>query len=122
MARDSFSEIFDEYLWPLTRLPWSIDMAALGERDLPMRRLQEIYRHVDETHLQPRLRRLGRNPSPSLVAQVTRNVIDGSPSDPLYMRHLREPVPRALREEWKSLCEQIRSRAASGRAAENEGR
>ena len=105
---------FDEYLWPLTGAPWEWSLASMAkpvQQDERHRRLEEIYQHVQEYHVRPSIRRLGKNPSPALVAQVIASIIEGATDSPLWERRLHEPVPRALREEWRGLCEILQREA-----------
>lgn len=99
---------FDEYLWPLTGEPWWVDWAALTEELQIRQRVAEIMTHVRETHLQPRLRRLGTSPPLARVTAVTQSVIAGPQEGPVWAQTLKAPVPGALRDEWAQLTERLR--------------
>jgi hypothetical protein len=99
----------DEYLWPLTGELWPIDWSSLAEEIHIRERLAEIAAHVRDTHLRPRLRRLGPAPSAALVAAMTQSIVDGPADGPLWAQVLKDPVPRALREEWARLTQRLRA-------------
>ncbi|MBI1816562.1 MAG: hypothetical protein HYR72_16405 [Deltaproteobacteria bacterium] len=102
------SEDFDEFLWPLTNATWPVNWTRLAEEHRLRRRLQEILAHVHETHVAPRLSRLGHAASADAIAQITQSVIAGPIDGNLWERSLRDLVPRALRDEWQALCTELR--------------
>ena len=101
------NEGFDEYLWPLTDMAWPMDWRRLADRHRIRRRLDEILKHVHETHVTPRLRRLGAA-HPSAVAELTQRVISGPLDGAYWERTLRDPVPSALQNEWSALTAELR--------------
>jgi hypothetical protein len=108
----------DEYLWPLNGSVAPIDWAALVEELRIRQRLTEIMAHVRQTHLRPRLARLGERVFPALTRGITEGIIAGPENGPPWAQTLREPVPRALREEWDQLTtrlQALRSHASAGR-------
>ena len=111
---------FDEYLWPLAGAPWELRLTELAPQDGRRRRLEEIYQHVQEHHVQPRLRRLGKNPSAALVDQVTETIVEGATGAPLWERRLKEPVPRALRDEWRALCDELQREAEAASSGDEQ--
>jgi len=76
--------------------------------------LGEILAHVREHHLRPRLRRLGA----AVPADVATQAIIAGPADgPPWLQALKEPVPRALREEWQELTRRLRALYEQGSAS-----
>ncbi len=110
MGRDEYrtdTEI-DEYLWPLTGDASSVRWESVTEELHLRQRLAAIMAHVREVHVEPRLRRLGA-PAGSAYSQSTAESIIAGPEDgPPWAQTLKEPVPRALREEWDNLAQQLR--------------
>ena len=104
----------DEYMWPLTGEPTAFNWTALTEELEIRTRLGTILAHVRDMHIAPRVRRLGPRPSRDLIRAVEESVIAGPEAGPLWTQTLREPVPRALRDEWGELTRQLR--AIKGRA------
>lgn len=102
------NEQFDEYLWPLSGEVSAIDWSSLAEELQIRERLSEIMAHVRAAHLTPRLRRLGVQPSATLVQATTQALIAGPVDGRPWEQTLKEPVPRALREEWTELAERLR--------------
>jgi len=98
----------DEYLWPLTGDLSPIDWEYLSEELHIRERLAEIMTHVREMHLMPRLRRLGPRVTSSMVQSVAQAVIAGPEAGPPWAQSLKEPVPRALRDEWNQLAQRLR--------------
>ena len=98
----------DEYLWPLTGNLLSVDWHVLAEELEVRTRLREILAHVREMHVQPRVRRLGSGASKRDISAVTQAVIAGPDGGPPWAQTLKEPVPRALRQEWMALAERLR--------------
>jgi len=73
-------------------------------------------------HLQPRLRRFGSRLSPTAIAEITAGLIAGPLSGPPWLQTLKEPVPSALREEWRALACRLRHlRADHGRQNGHSG-
>lgn len=111
---DQIEPDVDEYLWPLTGELSPINWEALAEELHIRDRLAVIMAHVRELHLEPRLRRLGAGASADMTRVLTETVIAGPESGPPWEQRLRDPVPRALREEWEQLsrrlCELDRNR------------
>ncbi|MBI4515739.1 MAG: hypothetical protein HY699_07980 [Deltaproteobacteria bacterium] len=112
---------FDEYLWPLVDEVWPMDWDRLTAEHRLRLRLREILAHVQETHVAPRLRRLGAAATVAAAAHITQQVISGPPQGEYWERTLHGPVPRALCDEWAELAGQLRrccldaSAAAPGR-------
>lgn len=100
----------DEYLWPLTGNLLSVDWQVLADELHVRTRLNEILAHVRELHVQPRVRRLGVGASVSAISAVTRAIIAGPDGGPPWTQTLKEPVPRALRQEWTKLAQRLRDR------------
>jgi len=100
---------FDEYLWPLTDSVWPVNWSRVTEEHRLRQRLQEILTHVEETHVAPRVRRLGVQASPAVMAAIKQAVIAGPLDGPLWERTLRDPVPRALQDEWLRLRDELRA-------------
>ncbi len=99
----------DQYLWPLTGESAAIDWESLVEELRIRERLGEILAHVRATHLGPRLRRLRVSTvTPALMQAITESVIAGPHNGPPWAQILKEPVPRALREEWNELAARLR--------------
>jgi len=117
----------DEYLWPLTGALSAIDWPALTEELRIRKRLAEIAVHVRERHIAPRLHRRGPQPSPALVQTIKESIIAGPDEGAPWEITLKDPVPRALREEWHQLAEDLRSidaqrrRAAASRTRQHSG-
>ena len=103
----------DEYLWPLTGGAWTVDWESLNEELQIRQRLAEILSHVREVHFTPRLRRLRAGAAANVVAAVTESVVEGPPDGPVWAQTLREPVPRALRDEWRQLARRLHNIAQS---------
>jgi hypothetical protein len=100
----------DEYLWPLTGATAAVDWASLVDELRIRERLAEILAHVRETHLEPRLRRVGvPSSAPALAQALTENIIAGPEGGPPWAQTLKEPVPRALREEWCQLAARLQA-------------
>ncbi len=97
----------DEYLWPLTGTVTQVDWSSLAEELHIRERLAEIMTHVNDMHLQPRIRQLGVRSSTERVRAATEAILAGPPSGPPWAQRLREPVPRALREEWDELARRL---------------
>lgn len=97
----------DEYLWPLTGDLSPINWEALAEELHIRDRLAVIVTHVREVHLEPRLRRLGALASAGVTKAVTEAIIAGPEDGPPWAQTLRDPVPRALREEWNQLTRRL---------------
>jgi hypothetical protein len=98
----------DEYLWPLTGEMNSIHWESITEELHIRQRLAEILAQVREAHIQPRLRRLGAGVSSATNRSITESVIAGPGDGPAWVQTLKEPVPRALREEWNELALRLR--------------
>ena len=107
-AEDPCDTNIDEYLWPLTGNMAAVDWSVLAEELEIRERLVEIKAHVCEMHVLPRLARLGPRSTPAAIDDVTRSIIDGPPEGPLWAQTLKNPVPRALREEWSALTGRLR--------------
>ena len=97
----------DEYMWPLTGESTIFNWAALTEELAIRTRLGVILAHVRDMHIAPRLRRLGPHPSADRIRAVEESVIDRAGDSPLWAQTLREPVPRALRDEWRQLTQRL---------------
>ncbi len=105
----------NQYLWPLTGESSAINWASLVEELRIRRRLGEILAHVRATHLGPRLRRLRVTAvTPALTQAITESVIAGPDNGPPWTQTLKEPVPRALREEWNELAARLRDLHCGG--------
>jgi len=111
----------DEYLWPLTGALGAIDWSALTEELRIRKRLAEIAAHVRERHIAPRLRRCGPQPSPARVQAINESILMGPNEGPPWEITLKDPVPRALREEWHHLAEGLRGLEAQKRRAARSG-
>ena len=105
---DPFEMEIDEYLWPLTGDLSPINWEYLSEELHIRERLAEIMTHVREMHLAPRLRRLGLRNASAMAQTVAQAVIAGPENGPPWMQTLKEPVPRALRDEWTQLTQRLR--------------
>jgi len=105
-ANEAYLEI-DDCLWPLTGVAGSISWQALVENLRIRARLEEIRAHVREMHVGPQLRRLGRRASPEVMRAVTESLIAGPLDGPPWLQTLRDPIPRALCEEWKQLTQRL---------------
>lgn len=109
MGRDDYStdtEV-DEYLWPLTGDTFSIRWESITEELHIRQRLAEILAHVRETHIQPRLRHLGARANSAYSRSINESIIAGPGEGPPWAQTLKEPVPRALREEWNDLAQRL---------------
>ena len=109
MRRDEYrtdAEV-DEYLWPLTGDASSVHWECIAEELHIRQRLAEILAHVRETHVQPRLRRFGTRVNSAHIRSITESVIAGPGDGPPWAQTLKEPVPRALREEWNELAQRL---------------
>src|SRR5262249_37180563 len=106
---DPLGADIDEYLWPLTGALTAVDWLALTEELHIRKRLAEIAAHVREFHIAPRLRRGGPPSSPALVRAIKESVIAGPGDAPPWEITLKEPVPRALREEWRQLAARLQT-------------
>ena len=120
-ADDRTEMQIDEYLWPLTGSMTAIDWPSVTEELQIRERLAEISAHVHEQHVQPRLRRLNVRASTALTEAVTRGIIAGAADGPPWTQTLRDPVPRALRDEWAQLAERLRAIQGRGGRSEQEG-
>jgi len=98
----------DEYLWPLTGDASCVRWESVTEELHIRQRLAEILAHVRETHVQPRLRRLGVSANSAGSRSITESIIAGPGDGPPWAQALKEPVPRALREEWNELAQRLR--------------
>lgn len=108
MRPDPQSPEVDEYLWPLTGDFSAINWQALSEELRIRERLAEILAHVRAMHVEPRLRRSGPRPSAALLRALTEGIVDGPESAPPWQQQLKGSVPRALREEWTRLAQELR--------------
>src|SRR5260370_12317353 len=108
MESNRFEAEVDEYLWPLTGSTAYVDWNALAEELRIRKRLGQITAHVHEMHVHPRLRRFGSRLSSTAIAEITAGVIVGPPDGPPWLQTLKEPVPRALREEWPACVGALR--------------
>ena len=116
MQRDEYrtdTEV-DEYLWPLTGDTSSIQWESITKEwesiteELHIRqRLAKIMAHVREAYIQPRLRRLGARTNSAYIRSITESIIAGPGDGPPWAQTLKEPVPRALREEWNELAQRL---------------
>lgn len=105
--REPYDTEIDEYMWPLTGEATVFNWSVLAEEVEIRTRLGEILAHVRDMHIAPRLRRIGPRPSPDMIRAVEENVIDGPTAGPLWAQTLKEPVPRALRDEWQELTRRL---------------
>lgn len=99
----------DEYLWPLNGDMNSIHLIHweyITEELQIRRRLTEILAHVREAYIQPRLQRLGASAN-SATNRIPESIIVGPGDGPQWAQTLKEPVPRALREEWSDLAQRL---------------
>jgi hypothetical protein len=97
----------DEYMWPLTGDSTSFNWTALTEELEIRTRLGAILAHVRDMHIAPRVRRLGPRPSRDRLRAVEESIIAGPAAGPLWAQTLQEPVPRALRDEWRELTRRL---------------
>jgi len=105
-ASEAYPEI-DEYLWPLTGVTAPVSWETLAE-DLRIRnRLAEIRAHVHDMHVQPQLRRSGRCTAPDVIRAVTESLVAGPADGPPWLQTLKDPIPRALRDEWNELAQRL---------------
>jgi hypothetical protein len=105
MNKDStWSPVVDEYLWPLTGDDTKVDWRALAEEMQVRERLSAISTHVHETHVAPRLRRMGLGATHAARTAVIDGPNDGAP----WEKRLKAPVPAALRDEWARLAQRLR--------------
>ncbi len=117
MGRDEYrtdAEI-DEYLWPLTGDTSCIHWESVAEELHIRQRLAEIMAHTRDTHVRPRLRSLGLRDGSASARSVTAGIIEGPENGPPWTQSLREPVPRALRDEWNQLAQRLRALHAPSR-------
>jgi len=105
---DCWEETIDEYLWPLTGEAPPINWSELTEEMQIRQRLGEIMAHVRMLHVEPRLRRLGPRVSFERAAAALQAIVEGPSDGPAWAQTLKEPVPRALREEWTALGRRLR--------------
>ncbi len=105
---DQVETEIDEYLWPLTGDLSPINWEHLSEEMHIRERLAEILAHVREMHVVPRQRQLGPRVVPATIVQA---VIAGPENGPPWEQTLKEPVPRALRDEWNQLAARLRTLA-----------
>ena len=99
----------DEYLWPLTGDTAQMDWSSLAEEIQLRQRLAEIAAHVSTMHVRPRLARWQVQPvGPALADAIRQGVMAGPVDGPPWEQTLKEPVPRALREEWAQLARRLR--------------
>ncbi len=105
--REPYPEI-DEYLWPLTGTPTAVNWELLAEELRIRNRLAAIRAHVQEMHVQPRLKRAGRA-STDVIQGLTASLIAGPLDGPPWMQRLKDPIPRALRDEWQELTQRLRA-------------
>jgi hypothetical protein len=105
---DQVETEIDEYLWPLTGDLSPINWEHLSEEMHIRERLAEILAHVREMHVVPRQRQLGPRVAPATIVQA---VIAGPENGPPWEQTLKEPVPRALRDEWNQLAARLRTLA-----------
>jgi hypothetical protein len=109
MGRDEYradTEV-DEYLWPLTGNTSCIHWESITEELHIRKRLAEILAHVRETHIRPRLHRLGARANAAYSQSVTESIIAGPGDGPPWAQTLKEPVPLALRDEWNELAQRL---------------
>jgi hypothetical protein len=107
-TREPYESEIDEYMWPLTGEATAFNWTALAEQLEIRQRLGEILAHVRDMHIAPRQRRLGPRPSPDMIRAVEESVMDGPAHGPVWAQTLKEPVPRALRDEWHELTRRLR--------------
>ena len=109
MGRDQYRTDIevDEYLWPLTGNISSVHWESITEELHIRQRLAEIMAHIREAHIQPRLRRLGAQANAAYIRSITESIIAGPGDGPPWAQTLKEPVPRALREEWNELAQRL---------------
>ncbi len=105
---DRLETEIDEYLWPLTGDLSPINWEYLSEELHIRERLAEIMMHVREMHLTPRLRRLEPRLASTVTQAVAQAIIAGPENGPPWAQTLKDPVPRALRDEWKQLTQRLR--------------
>jgi hypothetical protein len=98
----------DEYLWPLTGEPPSIQWELVTEELRIRQRLAEMVTHVREMHVRPRLRHLSNRVALTQSRSIVESIITGPEGGPPWAQSLKEPVPRALRDEWTRLTQRLR--------------
>ncbi|MFI5394743.1 MAG: hypothetical protein ACHQ9S_04350 [Candidatus Binatia bacterium] len=98
----------DEYLWPLTGDIPSIQWESVTEELRIRQRLAEIVTHVREMHVRPRIRRLPDRIACTQARSIVESIITGPEGGPPWAQSLKEPVPRALRDEWNQLTQRLR--------------
>jgi hypothetical protein len=113
-SEDQHEVEIDEYLWPLTGDMSPIDWPSLTEELQIRERLAEISAHVREAHVRPRLARLGVRVTSALTEAVAQGIVAGPEDGPPWAQTLREPVPRALRDEWSRLTSRLRELRTRG--------
>lgn len=119
---ESYDTGIDEYMWPLTGAPTPFNWQALSEELEIRTRLGEILAHVRNMHIAPRLRRLGPRPSPDRIRAAEESVISGPVDGPVWIQTLHEPVPRALRDEWRALTQRLSVITSSNRERQGADR
>ncbi len=117
MGRDDYrtEPEIDEYLWPLTGEISSIHWESVTEELHIRQRLAEIMAHVNDMHVQPRLRQLGARASLAFSRSIRQSIIEGPEDGPPWAQALKEPVPRTLREEWTALALRLQQLNSSRR-------
>jgi hypothetical protein len=110
MRRDEYRADIevDEYLWPLTGDPPSIQWELVTEELRIRQRLTEIVTHVRDMHVRPRVRQLSNRVAFTQSRSIVESIITGPEDGPPWAQSLKEPVPRALRDEWTRLTQRLR--------------
>lgn len=110
MRRDEYRADIevDEYLWPLTGDPPSIQWELVTEELRIRQRLAEMVAHVREMHVRPRVRQLSNRVAFTQSRSIVESIITGPEDGPPWAQSLKEPVPRALRDEWTRLTQRLR--------------
>lgn len=98
----------DEYLWPLTGDQPSIRWELVTEELRIRQRLAEMVTHVREMHVRPRVRQLSTRVAFAQSRSIVASIITGPEDGPPWAQSLKEPVPRALRDEWTRLTQRLR--------------